>query len=49
VPSGGCATTVAGPITRSAQTVEPVIGQVKICLQMTRMSRRGFTACRANG
>jgi hypothetical protein len=27
-----------------AQTVEPVIGQIKTCLKMTRMSRRGFDA-----
>jgi transposase len=30
-----------------AQTVEPVIGQIKTCLKMTRMSRRGFNACRS--
>ena len=30
-----------------AQTVEPVIGQIKTCLKLTRMSRRGFTACRS--
>ena len=28
-----------------AQTVEPVIGQIKTCQKMTTMSRRGFTAC----
>jgi transposase len=28
-----------------AQTVEPVIGQIKTCLKMTTMSRRGFSAC----
>lgn len=30
-----------------AQTVEPVIGQIKTCQRMTIMSRRGFTACRS--
>ena len=28
-----------------AQTVEPVIGQIKTCQKMTTMSRRGFGAC----
>lgn len=28
-----------------AQTVEPVIGQIKTCQKMTTMSRRGFSAC----
>jgi hypothetical protein len=30
-----------------AQTVEPVIGQIKTCQKMTTMSRRGFGACRS--
>ena len=30
-----------------AQTVEPVIGQIKTCQKMTTMSRRGFSACRS--
>jgi Transposase DDE domain len=30
-----------------AQTVEPVIGQIKTCQKMTRMPRRGFGACRS--
>ncbi len=30
-----------------AQTVEPVFGQLKTCQKMTRMSRRGFDACRS--
>jgi transposase len=30
-----------------AQTVEPVIGQIKTCQKLTTMSRRGFTACRS--
>ena len=30
-----------------AQTVEPVIGQIKTCQKLTMMSRRGFTACRS--
>lgn len=29
-----------------AQTVEPVFGQIKPCMKMTAMSRRGFSACR---
>jgi len=28
-----------------AQTVEPVIGQIKTCQKLTTMSRRGFSAC----
>jgi transposase len=30
-----------------AQTVEPVSGQIKACMKMTAMSRRGFSACRS--
>jgi hypothetical protein len=30
-----------------AQTVEPVFGQIKSCMKMTAMSRRGFSACRS--
>src|SRR6185437_5178481 len=30
-----------------AQTVEPVFGQIKTCMKMTAMSRRGFEACRS--
>jgi transposase len=30
-----------------AQTVEPVFGQIKACMKMTVMSRRGFSACRS--
>ncbi len=30
-----------------AQTVEPVFGQIKACMKMTAMSRRGFSACRS--
>jgi transposase len=30
-----------------AQTVEPVFGQIKACMKMTAMSRRGFEACRS--
>jgi transposase len=30
-----------------AQTVEPVFGQIKTCMKMTTMSRRGFEACRS--
>jgi hypothetical protein len=30
-----------------AQTVEPVFGQIKACMKMTAMSRRGFAACRS--
>jgi transposase len=30
-----------------AQTVEPVFGQIKSCMKMTGMSRRGFSACRS--
>jgi len=29
-----------------AQTVEPVFGQIKACMKMTAMSRRGISACR---
>jgi Transposase DDE domain len=28
-----------------AQTVEPVFGQIKTCMKMTTMSRRGLAAC----
>jgi hypothetical protein len=28
-----------------AQTVEPVFGQIKTCMKMTAMSRRGYAAC----
>ncbi len=28
-----------------ARTVEPVLGQLKSCQKLTKMSRRGFTAC----
>jgi hypothetical protein len=30
-----------------AQTIEPVIGQIKTCQKMTTMSCRGFDACRS--
>jgi transposase len=30
-----------------AQTVEPVFGQIKACMKMTAMSRRGLSACRS--
>jgi hypothetical protein len=30
-----------------AQTVEPVFGQIKACMKMTTMSRRGYSACRS--
>jgi DDE family transposase len=30
-----------------AQTVEPVFGQIKACMKMTTMSRRGISACRS--
>jgi Transposase DDE domain/Transposase domain (DUF772) len=30
-----------------AQTVEPVFGQIKACMKMTAMSRRGISACRS--
>jgi hypothetical protein len=30
-----------------AQTVEPVFGQIKTCMKMTTMSRRGVEACRS--
>jgi transposase len=30
-----------------AQTVEPVFGQIKTCMKMTTMSRRGLDACRS--
>ena len=30
-----------------AQTVEPVIGQIKTCQKLTTMSRHGFSACRS--
>lgn len=30
-----------------AQTVEPVFGQIKTCMKMTAMSRRGISACQS--
>jgi len=30
-----------------AQTVEPVFGQIKTCMKLTAMSRRGLDACRS--
>ena len=40
-PAGCCLAEV-----NHAQTVEPVFGQIKSCMKMTAMSRRGFSACR---